>query len=366
MISLILVAAIPASAGAVRPLTIRELLQLLETKRAASRRDDSLAKLVESIELSERLTRCTLNDIMVELEPGPRTLQALELLEDATLFLEPPASELPLKEPPEVREQETMLIGAVRFAAVTLRELPNLQAIRETRSFSSNPGILDARAPRRLNLSLAAAFSAEVSYLDGIEMPALSGRSSDPASRAPSPGTLESRGEFGPLLGFVIRDAGKGEVKWSRWEVTPVGLAAVFRYEVPKEVSHFNVVIVCCASHSIVAKNNVPYSYNGTPGYHGEFYLDPATGAVLRFTAEPVFEKSAQISLMAESVEYGRVEIDGKNYDCPARTIAAILVRNPHPGMPDNKPEERFSTVRFTNYQRLSPSADSLAVAPTQ
>jgi hypothetical protein len=59
--------------------------------------------------------------------------------------------------------------------------------------------------------------------------------------------------------------------------------------------------------------------------YHGEFAIDPATGTILRLTAQadPAFGSSImEADIM---VQYGPVEIGGKTYICPLRSVSISL-----------------------------------------
>ena len=57
-------------------------------------------------------------------------------------------------------------------------------------------------------------------------------------------------------------------------------------------------------------------------GYHGEIAIDPATGALLRL--ELIFDLKSTTPLIQSEVmiEYGRVEIGGKSYICPVRSVS--------------------------------------------
>jgi hypothetical protein len=57
-------------------------------------------------------------------------------------------------------------------------------------------------------------------------------------------------------------------------------------------------------------------------GYHGEIAIDPATGALLRL--ELIFDLKSTTPLIrsAVMVEYGPVEIAGKSYICPVRSVS--------------------------------------------
>ena len=69
--------------------------------------------------------------------------------------------------------------------------------------------------------------------------------------------------------------------------------------------------------------------------YLGEFAIDPATGAILRLTIEaepgwirePNLNPVLPVNGVAVMIEYGPVEIGGKKYVCPLRSVVMMRVR---------------------------------------
>jgi VWFA-related protein len=57
-------------------------------------------------------------------------------------------------------------------------------------------------------------------------------------------------------------------------------------------------------------------------GYHGQMAVDPATGSILRLTLEAELKENDPVSKASIVVEYGSVEIGGKNYICPVKSIS--------------------------------------------
>jgi hypothetical protein len=57
-------------------------------------------------------------------------------------------------------------------------------------------------------------------------------------------------------------------------------------------------------------------------GYHGEIAIDPMTGALLRL--ELIFDLESTTPLIWSEImiEYGPVEIGGKSYICPVRSVS--------------------------------------------
>ncbi len=58
------------------------------------------------------------------------------------------------------------------------------------------------------------------------------------------------------------------------------------------------------------------------PGYYGEITIDPATGAVLGLTMEADLNQGLPLVRSDILVNYGPVELGGKTYICPVRSLA--------------------------------------------
>jgi hypothetical protein len=285
--------------------------QLEQTMTALSARSDSeIAQRLAGLELTERLSSAILARLEAH-SPGSKTSQELDLLASRAAFLALPTAEIPSQQPPSQAKQRALLALVAQYATKTVHDLPNFLAIRETNSYADTP-------KGRLNghLYLAVRTSAQVVYRDGSEVDSTSlegkWKSGDVANR-PLRG-LVSSGEFGPILKYVVTDAAWSELQWGHWESSANGPLAVFRYVVSPEKSHYGVGLAA-GSRSF-------------PGYHGEFAVDPSTGAVLRLTtiADPPSDKS--LVAASTAVEYGSVDIGGKNYTCPLRSVSIVQTRD--------------------------------------
>ena len=95
-----------------------------------------------------------------------------------------------------------------------------------------------------------------------------------------------------------------------------------------------------------------------TTGYSGEIAIDPQSGAILRLvfradlTAIPPLVRSDIL------VEYGSVEIGGKTYICPVRSVSLWRGRSVIPLSPSNKTigtfgpyETALNDMTFDHYQ---------------
>jgi hypothetical protein len=163
---------------------------------------------------------------------------------------------------------------------------------------------------------------------------------------------LITRGTFGPILSIVFVDAAhSGGFTWSGWERESAGTLAVFRYRVPQQQSHYSVGFRGLSSDKGDAAQ--------VTGYHGEVAIDPATGTILRLTVQAEQPLGSPILQSDIMVEYGPVEIGGKIYTCPVRSVSismsdmrfmsgtAVLESDPIPGA------ALLNDVTFDNYHQF-------------
>jgi len=78
-------------------------------------------------------------------------------------------------------------------------------------------------------------------------------------------------------------------------------------------------------SHYSVSFANDVAQEGSTTGYHGEVAIDPTTGAILRLTVQADPPLGSTILEGDILVEYGPVEIGGKMYTCPLRSVSVSL-----------------------------------------
>jgi hypothetical protein len=314
----------------------------LDTDRAAE---------IDALELTERLTGSTLARLTANYKPGPQIRHALEKLADRSALLDPPAGELPSQPPPDADGQRKMLEAAGIYVLRVLTHLPNFFAVRTTERFDDAPvtanGVVVASAP---GLHLVGSTSREITFRDGAEV-------IDPMQRErvmpemPDAG-LTSSGEFGPQAAMVLVDLAKGTYAFHHWEQTPVGLAAVYRYSVPGQGSHYQVDYSCQAS----------VTFHDTPGYHGSLVIDPSSGAILRLTVEVDSKKGDPISHVATAIEYGPVMIGGRRYISPLRSVA-FMVEDANACMHHSRKDKLLQPVTmlnrtsFSDFHRLGSSA---------
>jgi hypothetical protein len=275
------------------PVTVEQLESFVAGAR--TKVDAEVANHLARMELTERLSSLRLARCRANLQ-GSRARVALLILADRSAFLDPPAADMPAKEPPDLATQRKMIALTVDYVTRTMRHLPNLYATRVTTTFERDSG---SKKP----LHPVGKKSVVVLYRDGEEK-------IGPRKPYQQMVGLATSGEFGPILKTVMLDSVRGNLIWSHWEQGTAVLEAVYRYSINSQESHYKV-------------DNEPSAYQG------EIAIDPSNGAILRivFTTDrnptnPMeqidpFARTANIS-----VEYGPVDLGERTYICPLRGIA--------------------------------------------
>ena len=350
---------------AAKPVTVSQLEQLLSEVRGQS--DGNVAKRLYDLELTERASSVRLAR-WEALFPGRHCHEALTELADASAFLNLPAEDMPANPPPDENAQKVILARIFQYVNSTISRLPNFYATRRTERFEASPSHITI-APPSVAFAQASRSGAStgvspdvpmhstgtskvtVTYRDGYELKG--SKKLDFKVADPNQPALETAGEFGPILSVVLNDATDGRITWSHWEQSPVSiardgqpdpsLAAVFRYSVTEEQSHYVV--------------GIPHGHlvdQLHPAYHGEIAINPDTGEILRITVDSDISPPNQVVKSAIAVEYGSISIGGTNYICPVKSVA--LSKSPvnaeqngiHPGSIPVQTE--LNDVAFVDY----------------
>ncbi len=300
--------------SAVRPVTVEQLGQVLTT--AHDKSDAELAQQLSELRLTERLSSTKLLFWMAGLRGG-KARQALVALADASAFLDPPAGEIPADAPPDHHAQQRMTSLALEYLNQALPKLPNFYATRTTVHYQETPPFDkgDARISYQ-PLHIADTVKDTVLYRNGYEIgESDNGRSKKRKVDEPY---LVTYGTFGPLLRGAIDTivVAPGGLSWKRWEEGAGKPLAVFGYVIPMEKSSYDTG-GCC-----LPDGDGTSAFQKRAGYHGEIAIDPTTGALLRL--ELIFDLRSTTPLIQSEVmiEYGPVEIGGKSYICPVRSVS--------------------------------------------
>ncbi len=369
LILLVVLAALAHPAVAGTRVTVAQLDQALTAAIAAHKPDAEIARQIASLELSERLTEASLSRLNLRLAQDALAAQALALLADQSAFLDPPVSELPDKAAPDNDTKQRMLDAARNYVAQTLPRLPDFLATRTINRYDDSPQALKAGAwPVRTGLHLVGTSSREISVRNEREGHAAKQRSATSYEQ----NGLNSWGEFGFLPAVILTDTAKGSVGWGHWEQMAAGPVAVFHYEVPRSASHYEIL----GTTNLEPRSNISGLFVGsstarsTPAYRGSLWLDPATGVILRLSIEIGEDRVGQFKRFAVLVEYAPIQIGGRNFICPARSLAVDWTSAGvttslfgESGLTDT-PTEWLNIASYSNYHRFAATTRILADTP--
>lgn len=309
----------------ITPVTVAQLQQWLVTSRGTS--DSKLAAQLSSLELTEQLRSQKLSAMTAALR-GKKSRQALTAIADISQFLDLPKSEIPANATPDSATQTRLISLAQDYLLKTITKLPDFTATRTVVSYEETPrsGEGDMRVAYK-PLYLSDRYKEKVRYRDGHEV--TNAKSLKSKSPGPEDRYLITRGTFGPFLGWVADAiAVPDSLVWSRWEKSGNQLLAVFRYRVPVEKSRFQIK-GCCLPDGGEVKG-----FRKTTGYSGEISIDPQNGAILRLVFRADLTAIPPLVRSDIMVEYRPVNIGGKTYICPVRSVALWRGRSviPLPG----------------------------------
>jgi hypothetical protein len=305
--------------------TIDQLEKLLGEVRDHT--DTDIADRLGRLELAQRLTP-ERYDRLRHLLPGNLSADALRALYDLSAFADLPPIDVAIGRTPDAKQQGDILRSAVQFVAGVTHKMPDLFATRQLARFEDLQvvrGIVQPPSTEVKPLVMVDQSSGTVQFREGREVVETELK----GVRQPSTEMgLDTWGTFGPILEMVMRDVLNSKVGWSHWEHGPAGALAVLRYAVSQDTSHY-AVRFCC----YLAEDGSASSFAAKPGYHGELAIDPASGAILRLVlmadlkpgaAQPDEQSRNPVLRSDVLMEYGEVNIRGKKYICPKRSVSAM------------------------------------------
>ena len=370
--ALILSICVSVPAGATdtpKKITSDELVQMVAA--AQSMPDADSAQKLTGVVLTNRLSGTRLADLTSRL-PGDKSRLALMLVADQSIFLLPPADEMPTDAAPSSASVQQMLLNVVKYVNATVRQLPNLMAMRFSNGFEDQPredrmGRTGVESTFSLPLHWVGSLKVEVTYRNRQE-------TEDKSVKVEKKGNgvagLITGGEFGPILSIVLADAAKGKLAWTRWEKGSDGTLAVFHYQVPEDKSNYHVKFCCIlAGYELDGSPKVQVS-NERSAYHGDIVFSPADGSIRRLTVEADPSAAALVSGAGIAVEYAATDIGGRSYICPVRSVSMMqahtdqqsgaILSSDHKG-----PIKTFlNDVRFSNYRRFGSETKVLTNLP--
>lgn len=357
-IALVLLAVVPAFGA--RKITVAELKSTLEQMQKGGKSDAEVSVALKQVELSEQLTRATMNSL-VSYVPGALSTEQIYVLEARSALLAPPASDLPATPAPDAAAQKSLLDKASAYVTGPYNQLPALAATKTTVRFQDNIEAAAAYSGTQggaTDVSVGAGFSNPATFIHYINstearVASLHGAEQPAAEKDKTPwgaNRMIQLQEPDPSLGMVFSEAqASGGFQWLRWETVNGRSAAVFTYAVSKKKAHM-AVNVCCfpdvsqAGVANLGTANTPsvrapgtgagnfqtstswHNYKASVPYHGELFVDAETGVVVRLIVDDELKATDVVHHVDLRVDYAPASVGGKALVVPMRTVVLTEV----------------------------------------
>jgi VWFA-related protein len=294
-------------------ISIEQLEKILELDES----DAEKAKQLSGLELTERVSERRLS-MLYGIVHGKRTRQQLRILADASSFLDPRADEIVAEPPPDHDAQRTMLAKTSEYLENTIRKLPDLFAKQTTMRYQETPMYLEGGSNINYQpLHVTDSWTTTVRYRNGFEM-----AEARPPRHKPNDPELITYGIFGPVLNGVLEGIAKnGGLTWERWEQGSRGRMAVFRYTISLDNSLYEVRLCC------LPDGDGTQAFERYAAYHVDIAIDPESGVILRLQFRDDLKSTTPQTQSDIMIEYGPVEIGGKTYFCPIRSVSIVRGR---------------------------------------
>lgn len=369
-IAVFLVAALPGWAA--KKMTVEQMKELIVSDHQANKLDGDVARELEDIELTEELTHSALESLGADV-PGQLTTEQLFIKEAESAALPPPAGDIPTAAAPDAAAQKAILDKAMEYATKVYAQMPTVGATKDTRRFQDNAQLGQQTFGSHSNASLAPT-TTPIRYTNASEVEVTFNHG---AEQAPP----QDKGQWGgngmiamlgqpSVLTTVLDEAQQtGKINWLRWETVNGKQAAVFSYDVDKKKTNDEVVYCCFPQVSQAGDITMrgqetaggAGNYQSTESwriwkakvpYHGEIYVDPTTGVVVRLITEANLKGSDPVRVETQRVDYGEQTVGGKTIVVPVRTIIDTM-EQPYPDDPAGRMIFRHTlfTSDYKNYQ---------------
>lgn len=299
-------------------LSVDQLMEFIRSSVKLGHDDRKVAEYLKRVKLSNQLDDRTIEE-MQSLGAGPKTVEALRALRDASASLPKPTAPEPkpvyVPPPaPDSAEQGRVLAQATEYALNYSQRLPDFICTQVTRRFIDPSGL---EFWRREDV-----ITERLSYFDKHEDYKVVLYNSQPVEMAHERlGGVTSSGEFGSLLREIFERDTDTQFDWERWGTLRGRRMHVYTYKVPQARSKYS--IAAGKDLRIIA------------GYHGLIYVDRDNSAVMKITLQaddiPSGFPVREVNL---TLDYDQVDISGRKFILPlkavitSRTGPKMLTRN--------------------------------------
>ena len=296
--------------------TVNQAISIVRADLASKHDDKATAKAISKLFLVERLDPVVVEYLESE-GAGPRTVEELDKLADATRGMPPPTPPPAFPHPLiPAREEMTAAIGHARtFAYRYTANLPDFLC-EETVTRYENTGPKGWVKVDAMGLRL--------SYEDHEEKAKLMTINGH-MTMVPLSSVAGARtaGEFGGLMLQVLDARSNGKFRWDHWTLLRNRYTQVYSYRIDASDSQYNLVFGGLYNH-----------VETTPAMEGFLYLDGETNDIMRIANQAAdIQPDFPVRRAATRLDYAKQTVAGKEYILPLRSetrmdTATIHTRN--------------------------------------
>jgi len=319
--------------------SVHDLKETFVKLQEAHKSDEEVAAALKQITLGEQLDLATMTSLG-ELHPGPLSTEQIYILQGRSAFLSPP-SDAPAPSDPDLATQKAILGKTADYVAKTFSQSPRVTASKTIARFQD--GVADTHAsnsdgskhmpgangalfdPANLSMRYLGPHTSSVENEHGVEKAVVEGTKTNWGAN----GEI-SEGGAGPLLSVLLTEAAAAnKLNFTRWEPIDGKQIAVFAFAVDKKKGRYTVEYCCfpAANTQGSFSNRMANPTNGlvtnwepfktAAGYHGELFVDPDTGVVVRLNTHADLKPSDFVHQEDTRIDYGPVTLDGKTWFLP-------------------------------------------------
>lgn len=372
-VAVLVLLAVSGWAASAKKMTVDQLKQFMADAHKANTPDDQVAAELEKVEMTEQFSHGAIEAIAPDV-PGQHTTEQLYILQIRSAVLPPPAADIPQDPAPDAATQQAILKKAQDYAANTYAQLPSLTATKTVRRFQDDAKMPDQAfgahnnanfAPTETPIRYAASDETSVTLHNGVEQPSID--KSQPWGRN---GMIALLGDAPTPTTVMAEAEATGKLDWLRWEQVDGKKVAVFSFVVDKKKSRLTLEYCCFPEVSQAgdmtmrgtetaggAGNYVNIDkwkpWKGTVPYHGEIFVDPSTGAVVRLVTQANLKGSDPVRAEARRIDYGEQKVGDLTVMVPVSTEIDTL-EQPYPNQPSGRFIMRHTLFmdQYTDYKK--------------
>lgn len=297
------VLAVAACLQAQTTLSVEQLAAFIKSSLQLKQDDRQVANFLGKCKMTESLDDRTIEELQ-GYGAGPRTLEAMRQLRDASRALPKPKPRLPEPKPspipPPSAGEQARILDEVREAALNYtKSLPDFICTQVTRRYYDPSGLEMWHAEDTL--------TARLTYFEQKEdykLILINSRMTDQSYH--DVGGATSSGEFGSMLREIFEPRSQARFGWSRWATLRGKRVYVFSYRIAQPNSQWHISYE--RRMDIIA------------GYRGEIFVERDTRMVLRIVAEAEdIPPSFPVQNTRTLLDYEYSNIGDRNYLLPLR-----------------------------------------------